>query len=162
MRWGRLLHRNLQKDQRTASLYVFSKFTSNLTSQKQIVSKLEFPTLMGALLSGIQLPNCWHGNTLAVFHIFFFFQLKNFFPTESLNTLPNRLEEFWAHCLGKELCRMLGLFRENTFHHETHVSHWTKTKTLEKVITMEKDFEQIQWPSEVNREVQQLLMMSSV
>lgn len=53
-------------------LCIFSKFTSNLTSQKQIVSKLEFPTLMGALLSGIQLPNCLHGNTLAVFHFFFF------------------------------------------------------------------------------------------
>lgn len=57
---------------------------------------------------------------------------------------------------------MLGLFRENTFHHETQVSHWTKTETLEKVNTMEKDFEQIQWPNEVNRELQQLLVMSSV
>lgn len=57
---------------------------------------------------------------------------------------------------------MLGLFRENTFHHEMQVSHWTKKKTSEKVITLEKDFEQIRWPNEVNRELQQLLMMSSV
>lgn len=34
--------------------------------------------------------------------LFFFFQLKNFFPTESLNALPTRLEEFCAQCLGNE------------------------------------------------------------
>lgn len=89
------------------------------------------------------------------FFLFSFFQLKNFFPTESLNTLPTRLEEFWAPCLGKGLSRMLGLFRENTFHHGRQVSHWIKTKTLEKIITLEKDFEQFGGPVEVNREMQQ-------
>lgn len=121
------LQRNMQRYQRTAMLYIFFKFTSNLTSQQQILSKLEIPFPMGALLSGIQLLNCWHSNTLAVFHIFFFpFSSLKFLSSWEFKYIAQQTGGVLGSSLGKELSSVLRLFRENTFHQARSVSQWGK------------------------------------